>query len=863
MKRILFLSLFVQAAFGAQVSVNFLSSSHQLKDGDVLVGAQTADNKPIGCNKENADTTCEDELGNLVPCNCPVGSFCNEGTGSEPNVCSVQAIPQGADSIFDFSAASIVSVPTQVPFLEAFVDVKTDGTLEVGRKDKYGLVRVVVSDIPNAAKYNGCSVELTGDTVDAALDTPDLEGAVVFGATDPNNGGKTLAFCEFRPLNKGYLGNIDARVTFTKERSEAQDEDECLDADEPCEELFEVRLKFVASEDDANWHDWEFANKDGADNFNKLFPSHAPDATTDHFKTKSDNHGDGQGAAGPLEVFRFNTFGDKGFDDSTAYAIRGLLALPIEGIFYDARYKIVHGSGISGLLTKIGDLKIRKEGLDLHDDFKGYYDATKNVFDNNNVDMDPVADYADYAAARVELHADLAEVAQYKLSHTYGMIYGGPDKRQLPHFAPEYLGCQICPGRITVKGFKQPNAYADASRGDVPAEQFQLRYHTSIDSSALPTSTNTFAISDVDIEAASDPLFKPTSIDPNPANQGGRALSEIFEVKRSETMINYSRLDDEFNILGDRLDFDAVELEGVGCEGDAKLYQYAYDPIVYARELFEDTCKIKVLPGAFGDTRDIKYTNHANTEHTSTITVTDNREIALDRDGGTKLTIGTRSVDESAETNGNVVTFIIQKSGVTGAVDFQVLGRNTMIGFDLDGVKCTEIDTATGCHGVISADEEFFSTSADDGVKITHTVRSSPDCLSYFDIQLVDVSHPAFAKYDIRLPCLQSSGSISDSITLKYHFEGQYVLSTDKYTATISYDNDGGKLGILEAGFGKCGKNTDGKDVLIQPAACKNADVAYKTEGEAGYDATPVHFPLYEPGQPATAGWTELSGGVF
>ena len=413
-----------------------------------------------------------------------------------------------------------------------------------------------------------------------------------------------------------------------------------------------------------------------------------------------------------------------------------------------------------------------------------------------------------------------------------------------------------------MKGFKQPNAYDDLTRDDVPAEQFQLRYHTTIDSSALPTSTNTFAVSDVDIEAASDPLFKPTSTDPKVANQGGRPLSEIFEVKRSDTIINYSRLDDDFNILGDRLTYEDTELEGDGCDGNRYLYQYAYNPIVYARELFEDTCKIKIKDGSFGETRDIKYTNDAGTEHTSTITVTDNRVIALDRDGNTELTIGTRSVDESAETNGNVVTFIIQKSGVTGAVDFQVLGRNTMVGYDLDGVKCTEIDTATGCHGVISADEEFFSTSAVDGEKVTHTVRSSPDCISFFDIQLVDVAHPAFAKYDIRLPCLQSSGSISDSVTLKYHFEGQYVLSVDKYTATISYDNDGGKLGVLEAGFGKCGKDTSGNDVLIQPAACKNADVAYKTEDDVGY-GTPVHFPLYEPGQPATAGWTELSGGVF
>ena len=192
-----------------------------------------------------------------------------------------------------------------------------------------------------------------------------------------------------------------------------------------------------------------------------------------------------------------------------------------------------------------------------------------------------------------------------------------------------------------------------------------------------------------------------------------------------------------------------------------------------------------------------------------------------------------------------------------------------MIGYDLDGNKCTGVDTLTGCHGVISPEEETFSTSADDGVKVTHTVRSSQGCLSFFDIQLVDTTH-AFAKYDIRLPCVQSSGSISDSICLKYHFEGQYVLATDKYTATISYDNYGGKLGVLQAGFGKCGKNTAGLDILISPASCKNADVAYKTEGEAGYDDTPVHFPLDEPGQGAsftlkklTAGWSESSGGVF
>ena len=121
---------------------------------------------------------------------------------------------------------------------------------------------------------------------------------------------------------------------------------------------------------------------------------------------------------------------------------------------------------------------------------------------------------------------------------------------------------------------------------------------------------------------------------------------------------------------------------------------------------------------------------------------------------------------------------------------------------------------------------------------------------------MVDNAQP-WAKYDLRLPCVQSSSSISDTISLKYHFEGHYELGTDKYTATISYHNDGGNLGVLQAGFGKCGKDSSGNDVLVVPDSCKEVDTSYAPDG------TSVHFPLYSPGQPATAGWTETSNGQF
>ena len=270
MKRILFLGLLAQATSAAQVTVNFLSSSQQLdSNGAVIALADiTESNKPIGCRKRNFDGTC---VGG--DCDCPLGSICVEGAGVEPNVCTVQteqAAP-GSSSVFDYSAASLVSVPTQVPFLETFQDITTDGNAAIGRKDKYHLARVVIKGMADPSKYTACSVTLSGAIIDGSPSEPPVVQDKAFAQAADGGGDQTknVASCEFRTLNKGYLGNIDVDVTFTKVLSKARVDGECLLVSQAdCKDKVEVRLKYVASEDDAKWHDHDFNTND----FDKVFP---------------------------------------------------------------------------------------------------------------------------------------------------------------------------------------------------------------------------------------------------------------------------------------------------------------------------------------------------------------------------------------------------------------------------------------------------------------------------------------------------------------------------------------------------------------------------------------------------------------
>lgn len=828
----------VHIAFGDQVTVDFLSSSQQLKDGALLVGAQSQSNKPDGCRSKNYDGTC---VGG--PCDCPIGSSCVDGDPTDAysvSMCQVQTeqLPAGT-SIFDHQAVSEVSMPTQVPFLSTYTDVLTDGSAAEGAKDKYHLVKVTIKGMEKPEKYLSCTVELSGDVVNSALVTPVVQDISFYKFKDDDLQANNTASCYFRPLNKGYLGSIQASITFTKDITLIN-----ANEGETTSEKLKLRLKYVASSDDYKWHDHEFNTND----FDKVFPSHLPDATVGHFTTKADN------SEGDFEVFRFNTFGGKGFDDSKAFAIRGTVALPIEGIFYDTRYKIVDQTGVDSLLSGIGGAKLRKEGLELHSDFKGFADSVKNKFDNTNIDMSPVSLFSVYD--KVNLHSDLSESAQYLLTHTYTMTYGGHDNNQLPHFSPTYLGCEICPGRITIKAFEMDNAYAAGS--GVDAKSFQMRYHTTIDPVFLPTSSNTFQVDDIEVDVT-DGLWLPTADDS--VNSQGHALSELFQVKSATTSITFSSLTDDYNVMGDRLTLAAGLSGTTECDGDtSKLYHYAADTSVHAEYLFNDECKVQVdSSGQFGREMTVDYENSATKTEQAKVTEIDLRVVTS---GETELSLLRRKVDEAAINNGNLVQFSIKKSGVSGALAFTIKGSNTMIGYGYDGSKCTADDPSIGCHGVMTAQEETLTTSSTDDEIVTHSIRSSRDCFKYMDIELVDVAQP-WAKYALRLPCVFSTQMISDSVKLQYHFTGQYDLATDRYTSVISYDLDDGELTILQAGFGTCGKDVDGNDELVPPASCKNVDDNYKDSSENGYDGTPLHFPLYVDGQTASQGWAAAPGGVF
>lgn len=834
--RIIISLLSLYTVYADVVTVDFLSSSHQLKDGQLLVLPQTISNKPNGCRSKNYDGTC---VGG--PCDCPIGSSCVDGDPTDAysvSMCQVQTEQLAAGtSIFDHQAVSEVSMPTQVPFLSSFSDILGDGSASEGAKDKYHLIKVTIKGMEKPEKYLSCSVELSGDVVDAAQTKPVVQDTSFYNFKDDDLQANNTASCYFRPLNKGYLGSIQAAITFTKDITLIEEGENEL-------EKLKLRLRYVASTDDYKWHDHEFNTND----FDKVFPSHDPDASVDHYKTKADN------SNGQYEVFRFNTFGGKGFDDSRAFATRGTVALPIEGIFYDTRYKIVDQTGVDSLLSGIGGSKLRKEGLELHADFKGFADSTKNKFDNTNVKMNPVDLFTSYDKSN--LHSGLSESAQYKLSHMYTMTYGGYDNHQLPHFSPTYLGCEICPGRITVKAFEMDNAYSVGS--GVDAKAFQLRYHTRIDPSFLPTSSNTFQVDDIEVDVT-DGLWLPTADDS--VNSEGHALSELFQVKNAATSITFSSLTDDYNVLGDRITF-ATGLIGTSqCTGDtSKLYHYAADTSVHAEYLFNDECKVQVdSNGQFGREMTVDYQNAASKTEQAKVTEIDLRVVTS---GETDLSLLRRKVDEAAVNNGNLVQFSIKKSGVAGALSFTIKGSNTMIGYAYDGSKCTADDPSIGCHGVMTAEEETLTTSANDDEVVTHSIRSSRDCFKYMDIELVDVAQP-WAKYALRLPCVFSTQMIGDSVKLQYHFTGQYDLASDRYTSVISYDLDDGKLEILQAGFGTCGKDINGNDELVPPVSCKNVDDNYKDSSENGYDGTPLHFPLYSDGQVESQGWAAAPGGVF
>merc|ERR1719498_2204577 len=113
--------------------------------------------------------------------------------------------------------------------------------------------------------------------------------------------------------------------------------------------------------------------------------------------------------------------------------------------------------------------------------------------------MNPVSAYSAYLTG---LDTSLEKHAQYVMEHTYTMTFGGYDGNQMVHFSKDYLSCPLCNARVVFKAFEASDAY-DGTGTVAEKKDYLLRYHTTIDVTKLPTSSNTISLDDIDVQAVS------------------------------------------------------------------------------------------------------------------------------------------------------------------------------------------------------------------------------------------------------------------------------------------------------------------------------------------------------------------------
>ena len=873
MKQLLiFLVLLITA--NAKVAVLDIALSSQLADDAAtpLYPSESGYNAAgaKGCQVKNFDGT--PKVGATGVGDCPAGSACIDG---DVPVCKTltKVVHQGANG-FDFETENVVSAPTQIDGLVSFTDDKTDATASIGSKDKFLLYRVHLQNV-NEAKYDGCTVEVGGKLVDdvsgAGGVAPGVLASGTYKADDQSAVDKQYlsesgkVSCEFRLENKGYLGLVSLNVTFSKVAVQ-------LEVGEKPFDSVEAHVRFVPSSDDVAWHD----PATNAASVATLFPDHviATDATSGN-RYKSADH------TGTNSVFLFENTGDyqHGYLASTAAggasATKGTVNLPIKGTFYDKRYKIADQSGVESLQSGVGNGLMRKEGMDIHFDFKNFYDASKNSFTNNKIDMNPVALFSDYKTG-----SGPQGYAQYRLQHTYVMKYGGSDGNEMPHFQKEYLSCPLCDARIVFKAFEKEAAYTDGGSEDASVlRDYLLRYHAPIVTSNLPAASNTISLDDVDVDIVKGvnghstkadgtniALRLPTELDPQYPD--GHPIGEFFTVKKAASKKVYTSLVSTYTILDTRLTPSGTVLPTlVNCGagyGSGPLYKLGTDIVAKAQEIFDRDCRVKISKTAFGEDSILTYTPLAETptpgtSSVSTILQTDDRQIMA---GNTELSILRRKTDTSATNSGPQVIFSVSKiTGNANSISFTIKGSNTMLGYGNDGVECTQaqvcqtnglVDNGSGvcvecangagdcsaesgtthadhvasgkqCRDVLRSNENKVTTDTADGVSKTVTIRSSSDCFLYMDVELVDDS-AQFARYALRLPCVRTTDQLNDQLNLTYGFSTSYSLSKDEVTAEIDYALPAGMdLRVFQKGFGSCAKNESNFDELITPTTCDDS----------------------------------------
>merc|ERR1711871_265085 len=169
------------------------------------------------------------------------------------------------------------------------------------------------------------------------------------------------------------------------------------------------------------------------------------------------------------------------------------------------------------------------------------------------------------------------------------------------------------------------------------------------------------------------------------------------------------------------------------------------------------------------------------------ITQVDGRRILV---GDAELSLLRRKL-ATVEKAGAAITMSISKytESKTKVLYFDIVGTNTMMGYDADSEKCTQTkvdDANNDCDEVADDNELLFVSSSVNGAAKEHTIRSSPDCTGFLDVQFRD-KNDTFAVYDLRIPCSRTTAKAKDQVELTYDFTLGYDLVTNLVTAKAYY----------------------------------------------------------------------------
>ena len=770
-----FLFFSAQVAHAKYAFVDVLRSSHQLDSSDGLASTPA---DAVGCIIPENDGRCKDpdDSSKYVPCNCPSGTKCLEQTGGKGK-CQAQTKRVHIGGVnYDFEAANIIDQDAQMThdtsLHAAFSTVIADGTAAELAKDKFPLYKVSIDGIV-AAKFNAqtCTVSLTSLGSNDLANEFEVKSADD-SSTDPTQSvDGTTVTCSFRLMSKGYLGNVNVEVKFNKDSTQLASGENAVD---------KVELHIRSAPSAADDQQLEAAKA-------FLFPQDAAGASS---------AADTESGA----VFKFKLSGSDVEFGSGKKAEKGTLTLPIEGTFTDKRYKVKDISGIQALESDIGgNTLIKKEGLNIHNDYSLFYDSSRDSFDNYGVTMDPISSKGDYTGS--------LDFAEYKLKHNYVMMYGGPVNNQMPHFQPGYLGCTLCPAQLVVKLF--PKSGVSGPTG------YYSRYHAPIDASKLPTGDDKISMKNITAEVVTIGHGHRDQVAirlPTSKTDGEHRLNEFFTFSECSgcTDGQFDSLDATYTLIDGRLELSDETKLSESCQSDSDKPIYQIGPDVTRATDLLDKCKITIEDTAlFGDQLNITYDSKD-----SMLRINDARSVFS---GNTELSILRRKTDSAAVTSGNKVTFALRKQGVSGLLNFTVKATNKARGWDKDGNRCTSPSNTAGeeCYceddgsgNCVDSGAVYVDTDATDGIAKEHVLYSSPLCTTFFDIELEQVGSP-WIVYALRLPCVATTETISDKLEIYHYFDSSYELSEDKFSANIGFkEQRAGNdfLQVLKKGFGGCGR---------------------------------------------------------